>query len=215
MGVWVRAPRSPPISCLLSSAGFQSAGLRSRRSHVRFVQEAPFHGCVAERLIAPGCKPGPLLARWFESIRTHQHCGRSSAVELLSSKQDVARSIRVARSSDFIHECVAQLAEHRIPNPTVRGSTPCVLAIRSSRNSQAVEGGGLQIRWRKPSLVRQRTALDAALPRAEGRAKRANQLPSPFPDSSAGRSVRLLTGRSAVRSRVGEPTFKQPRVAQW
>jgi hypothetical protein len=54
----------------------------------------------------------------------------------------------------YFHECAAQMAEHRIPNPTFRGSTPCVLAIPSSRNSQVVEGGGLQIRWRKPSLVR-------------------------------------------------------------
>lgn len=31
------------------------------------------HGCVAERLIAPGCNPGgPSGPRWFESIRTHQ-----------------------------------------------------------------------------------------------------------------------------------------------
>jgi hypothetical protein len=79
---------------------------------------------------------------------TPTKCGRSSTVELLPSKQDVARSIRAARS---------------IP----------------SRNSQAVEGGRLQICWRKPSLVQ-------------------IQLPSPFPDSSAGRGVRLLPGRSAV-----------------
>lgn len=54
------SPTVSTNSCLLSSAGFQSAGLRSRRPHVRVVQEAPFHGCVAERLIAPGCKPDPL-----------------------------------------------------------------------------------------------------------------------------------------------------------
>jgi hypothetical protein len=39
------------------------------------------------------------------------------------------------------------------------------------------------------------------------------QLPSPFPGSSVGRSAWLLTRRSAVRGRVGEPT-QMPRVAQ-
>ena len=31
---------------------------------------------MAERLIAPGRNPGPLEARWFESILTHQFSSR-------------------------------------------------------------------------------------------------------------------------------------------
>jgi hypothetical protein len=165
MGVWVRAPRSPPVSCLLSSAGSESAGLRSRRPHVRIVQEAPVHGCVAERSIAPGCKPGP---RW--------HGGSNPSAPITRACSSVGRA-PVSKTGG-------------------RGSIPCVPA------SQVLLG----IAKRSKAAVCKSVGVMPSLVQI--------QLPSPFPGSSVGRSAWLLTRRSAVRSRVGEPATV-PRVAQW
>ena len=75
-------------ACLVGSRGFesrtrrqtrvslaqldQSAGLRSRRSHVRVVHETPFHLDVAKRPKASGCNPEGASPRQFESDRRVQ-----------------------------------------------------------------------------------------------------------------------------------------------
>lgn len=48
----------------------QSAGLRSRRSHVRIVHEVPTNGCVAERPIAAACKA---VSHEDTVVRIHPH----------------------------------------------------------------------------------------------------------------------------------------------
>lgn len=152
---------------LVSSAGIQSAGLRSRRSHVRVVHEVPTTGAWQRGRLRLPVKQSPTRTRWFESIRTHHS-----------------------------HTGLAQLAERRPPKPKVRGSIPWSGAS-ASRRSQVVEGGGLQSRRRKPASVRIGSSSPGLVSSADesgrllpgGSAVRiGHEAPVHFPDSADGRA---------------------------
>ena len=154
---------------LVSSAGIQSAGLRSRRSHVRVVHEVPTTGAWQRGRLRLPVKQSPTRTRWF---------ARRAALDAAP-----AAGRRPSEASNpsapANHAGPAQLAEQRPPKPKVRGSIPWSGAS-PSRRSQVVEGGGLQSRRRKPASVRIGSS-------------------SPGLVSSADESGRLLPGGSAVR----------------
>jgi hypothetical protein len=96
----------------------QSAGLRSRRSHVRIVHEVPTTGVWQRGRLRLPVKQFPTRTRWFESIRTHQPRRASSTGS--SGLRALARQRRLISRSDVMPELKPKFAVRpRGPVPNI------------------------------------------------------------------------------------------------
>ncbi len=91
-------------------AGSNPAALASLLDVCVATRVASFHGCLAERSIAPGCKPGPPSgARWFKSISIHHaRATRDAAARRTPPNSVVAAEIR--RSQAAASDAVSTIA---------------------------------------------------------------------------------------------------------
>lgn len=126
-----RAKRASPLSApevrsLVSSAGTKSAGLRSRRSHVRVVHEVPTASDldVAKWSKAAACKAVGECPHPFESDRRVQFTSPvAQLAERLAVNQEV-RGSKPRRGAMAFQLGVAQMAARVIWDHETAGSSP-------------------------------------------------------------------------------------------
>jgi hypothetical protein len=147
-----RSPLSAPDRTSLAQLD-QSAGLRSRRSHVRVVHEVPFSSRRSQAV----------EGIWLQTRRrepTSVRIGPSSPRCLVSSADQSSRllpggsAVRIGHEAPSFFSPIAQLAEHLAVNQEVRGSNPRRGANSFSRVAQ----------WQSSVLIRRRS-MDRSHPR--------------------------------------------------
>ncbi len=134
-------------------------------TRVRIPHATPDKGTLFE-LMLRGWKSAATIGRRRNPYPDEMHCLVSSVgsrapvyeaggrtFESCTGRHQRVRGRQADSYAPTSHAGLAQLAEQRPPKPKVRGSIPWSGAS-SSRRSQAVEGGGLQSRRRKPASVR-------------------------------------------------------------
>lgn len=142
-----RSPLSAPRQVSLAQLD-QSAGLRSRRSHVRVVHETPTSGCVAERPIAAACKA---VSHKDTVVRIHPHppCRASSTGRAAASKADGSRFDSVARCQESRRSQVAEgiwLQTRRRKPASVRIGPSSPGLVSSADESSRLLSGGSAVR---------------------------------------------------------------------
>lgn len=124
---------------LVSSAGIQSAGLRSRRSHVRVVHEVPTKGVWQSGRLRLAVNQ--VLIGTVVRIHPHPPAGLAEPAEQRPPRARAPAKAHIAKRCDAAAKA------------GVRGSIPWSGAS-SSRRSQVAEGIWLQTRRRKPASAR-------------------------------------------------------------
>lgn len=172
-GIRVRAPVSPPgvVEHVLwgvgerskppgSEPGCSNAHAGSNPGHpcpasltnsFPAAHAASFIGCVAERLIAPGCKPGPPSeARWFESIHIHQFVHRDPEFGL-PSRWMGRGSVRRAQMLQARRSALVALGSWTTGRPAVvrihlalLDATSCTALLRGGEPNTEKPGLGLR-----------------------------------------------------------------------